>query len=40
VVLLEEGTGMDTFGGLEGIAFGSRGEICSAVDNASSWSSG
>ena len=36
VVVLEEGTGTDTLGGLDGIAFGSRGEVCSAVDNASS----
>jgi hypothetical protein len=37
LVVLEEGSGVDTFGGLDKIiAFGSRGEVCSAVDNASS----
>ena len=36
-VVLEEGTGTDAFGGLDGmIAFGSRSDVRSAVDNASS----
>ena len=36
IVVLEEGTGIDTLGGLDGISFGSRGDVCSAVDKASS----
>ena len=37
VLVLVEGIRMDTFGELVGgIAFGSRGEVCPSVDNASS----